>query len=91
MKKSFYLISAVVLTISITACKEQKSEAWYKEHPTETYNTYSDCLKSGESSDNCEFSYRAAKMFARSDNPEISNKFTELFNKKDEIRKQLTN
>ncbi|HFD6683619.1 EexN family lipoprotein [Providencia vermicola] len=89
MNKLICFIGAIFITVSTSACNDQKSEAWYKEHPKETYTTYSECLKSGEASDNCEFAYRASKMFARSENPEINQKFIELFKKKEENRKKL--
>jgi hypothetical protein len=88
MKKIFYLVASVIIITTMTGCKEQKSEAWYKSHPNETYETYSECLESGEASDNCEFSYRAALMFARSSNPDVNQKFIDLFKKKEEIRKK---
>ncbi len=36
----------------LSGCKETKSEAWYKEHPDETYKVYTQCLRDGEASDN---------------------------------------
>lgn len=48
----------------LSGCKETKSEAWYKEHPGETYKVYMQCLRDGIS-DNGEFAHRAALMFAQ--------------------------
>lgn len=63
----------------LSGCKETKSEAWYKEHPDETYKVYTQCLMDGEASDNCEFAHRAALMFAQTGKPGIREKFETLF------------
>ena len=81
MVKSIPIIFIAALTL--TGCKEEKSEAWYKKNPEATYSTYSQCLKDGESSKNCEFAMRAALMFSHSGQPEIKHKFIKLFEDKE--------
>lgn len=84
MKKAFTVIIVLSLTINLSACKDEKSEAWYKQNPEETYKRYSQCLNDGEASMDCEFSYRAAVMFAQ----EGKQEFKELFRKKEELRRK---
>lgn len=86
-----------VLTLCITSgilvlsgCKETKSEAWYKEHPDETYKVYTQCLMDDEASDNCEFAHRAALMFAQTGKPGIREKFETLFQQEAQKRKSVT-
>ncbi|EKN5943523.1 EexN family lipoprotein [Yersinia enterocolitica] len=90
MHKKAKLIMILSMLTLLAACKEEKSESWYKQHPDETYEVYSQCLKDGEASDNCEFSYRAALMFARAGNPGVKDKFENLFAKKEEMRRKVT-
>lgn len=85
-----------VLTLCITSgilvlsgCKETKSEAWYKEHPDETYKVYTQCLMDGEASDNCEFAHRAALMFAQTGKPGIRENSRHCFSRKPK-RKSVT-
>lgn len=84
MKKAFTIIIMLSSIISLLACKDERSEGWYKEHPQETYKRYSQCLNDGEASMDCEFSYRAALMFAH----EGKQEFKELFRKKEELRRK---
>lgn len=81
MIKPLIIVLASILTL--TGCKEEKSEAWYKKHPDETYATYSQCLKDGEASNNCEFAMRAALMFSHSGQPLVKEKFVKLFEDKE--------
>lgn len=76
--------------VILSGCKETKSEAWYKQHPDETYNVYTQCLKEGETSDNCEFAHRAAIMFAQTGKPGIKEKFEALFQQEAAKRKAFT-
>ncbi|HDZ2513845.1 TPA: EexN family lipoprotein [Klebsiella pneumoniae] len=84
---TLYTLSGVIL---LSSCKETKSEAWYKQHPDETYAVYTQCLKDGEASDNCEFAQRAAIMFAQIGKPGIKEKFETLFQQEAEKRKSVT-
>ncbi|WP_072051755.1 EexN family lipoprotein [Raoultella terrigena] len=81
--KSLPVVLITVSVLLLSGCKDVKSESWYKQHPKETYSTYSQCLKDGEASDNCEFAYRAALMFAH----EKKSEFIELFEQKAEARR----
>ncbi|HGY2281750.1 TPA: EexN family lipoprotein [Citrobacter braakii] len=74
----------------LPGCKESKSEAWYKQHPDETYKVYTQCIKDGEASDNCEFAHRAALMFAQTGKPGIKQKFETVFQQEAEKRKTAT-
>lgn len=84
---TLYTLSGVIL---LSGCKETKSEAWYKQHPDETYAVYRQCLKDGEASDNCEFAQRAAIMFAQIGKPGIKEKFEIIFQQEAEKRKSVT-
>ena len=84
---TLYILSGVIL---LSGCKETKSEAWYKQHPDETYAVYTQCLKDGEASDNCEFAQRAAIMFAQIGKPGIKEKFEIVFQQEAEKRKSVT-
>ncbi|WP_413724161.1 EexN family lipoprotein [Sodalis sp. RH16] len=84
---TLYILSGVIL---LSGCKETKSEAWYKQHPDETYAVYTQCLKDGEASDNCEFAQRAAIMFAQIGKPGIKEKFEIIFQQEAEKRKSVT-
>ncbi|EFM9948133.1 EexN family lipoprotein [Escherichia coli] len=84
---TLYTLSGVIL---LSGCKETKSEAWYKQHPDETYAVYTQCLKDGEASDNCEFAQRAAIMFAQIGKAGIKEKFETLFQQEAEKRKSVT-
>lgn len=84
---TLYTLSGVIL---LSGCKETKSEAWYKQHPDETYAVYTQCLKNGEASDNCEFAQRAAIMFAQIGKPGIKEKFEIIFQQEAEKRKSVT-
>ena len=55
MLRSLFTLCTLSGVILLSGCKETKSEAWYKQHPDETYAVYTQCLKDGEASDNCEF------------------------------------
>jgi ABC-type nitrate/sulfonate/bicarbonate transport system substrate-binding protein len=68
--------------ILLSGCKETKSEAWYKQHPDETYAVYTQCLKDGEASDNCEFAHRAALMFAQEGQPGVKENSRRYFSRK---------
>lgn len=78
------IILLVLVTSSMLAgCKEEaKTFAWYKEHPKETYTVYSECVKTGEASLNCEGARRAALAFSRGEDKDLVQKFTPLINKK---------
>jgi len=65
MSRSLLTLFVASGVIALSGCKETKSEAWYKQHPDETYTVYAKYLKDGEASDNCEFAHRAAIMFAQ--------------------------
>lgn len=84
---TLYTLSGVIL---LSGCKDTKSEAWYKQHPDETYAVYTQCLKEGEASDNCEFAQRAAIMFAQIGKSGIKEKFETLFQQEAEKRKSVT-
>ncbi|EPY9770409.1 lipoprotein [Klebsiella variicola] len=84
---TLYTLSGVIL---LSGCKETKSEAWYKQHPDETYAVYTQCLKDGEASDNCEFAQRAAIMLAQIGKPGIKEKFEIIFQQEAEKRKSVT-
>lgn len=90
MVKPLFILWAVSCAIALSGCKETKSEAWYKQHPDETYEVYTQCLKDGEASDNCEFAHRAALMFAQIGKPGIKEKFETLFQQEAEKRKSVT-
>lgn len=83
MKKVFTIIMVCISITSLSACKEEKSEDWYKKHPQESFQKYSQCLSSGESTLECEYSHRAALMFAHEGRTE----FKELFRQKEEMRR----
>jgi uncharacterized protein YgiB involved in biofilm formation len=90
MLKPLLALCAISGVILLSGCKETKSEAWYKQHPDETYEVYTQCLKDGEASDNCEFAQRAAIMFAQIGKPDIKQKFETLFQQEAEKRKTVT-
>ncbi len=52
MLRSLFTLCTLSGVILLSGCKETKSEAWYKQHPDETYAVYTQCLKDGEASDN---------------------------------------
>lgn len=90
MLKPLLTLCAISGVIGLSGCKETKSEAWYKQHPDETYTVYTQCLKDGEASDNCEFAQRAAIMFAQTGKLGIKEKFETLFQQEAEKRKTVT-
>ncbi|HCA9524871.1 TPA: EexN family lipoprotein [Klebsiella variicola subsp. variicola] len=90
MLRSLFTLCILSGVILLSGCKETKSEAWYKQHPDETYAVYTQCLKEGEASDNCEFAQRAAIMFAQIAKPGIKEKFEILFQQEAEKRKSVT-
>ncbi|EEG1124379.1 TPA: EexN family lipoprotein [Salmonella enterica subsp. enterica serovar Java] len=90
MPRIYYFFLITITSLVLSGCNDEKSEAWYKKHPDETYVTYSKCLKNGESSNNCEFAMRAAIMFAQQGKPEIKKKFENLFIQEANNRKKLT-
>lgn len=90
MFKRLLTLCVVSGAVILSGCKETKSEAWYKQHPDETYNVYTQCLKEGETSDNCEFAHRAAIMFAQTGKPGIKEKFESLFQQEAANRKAFT-
>ncbi|GKM25081.1 EexN family lipoprotein [Klebsiella variicola] len=90
MLRSLFTLSTLSGVILLSGCKETKSEAWYKQHPDETYAVYTQCLKDGEASDNCEFAQRAAIMFAQIGKPRIKEKFEIIFQQEAEKRKSVT-
>ncbi|WP_049855384.1 EexN family lipoprotein [Dickeya fangzhongdai] len=90
MLKLVSILCVISAIITLSGCKETRSEAWYKEHPDETYQVYTQCLKDGEASDNCEFAHRAALMFAQTGKPGIKEKFETLFQQEAQKRKAVT-
>ncbi|HHO8472804.1 EexN family lipoprotein [Klebsiella pneumoniae] len=90
MLKPLLILCALSGVIVLSGCKETKSEAWYKHHPEETYTVYTQCLKDGEASDNCEFAHRAALMFAQEGNPGVKEKFEAIFQQEAEKRNTIT-
>lgn len=77
------LLVLVTSSVMLAGCKEEaKTYAWYKEHPKETYTVYSECVKTGEASLNCEGARRAALAFSRGEDKELVQKFTPLINKR---------
>lgn len=90
MLRSLFTLSTLSGVILLSGCKETKSEAWYKQHPDETYAVYTQCLKDGEASDNCEFAQRAAIVFAQIGKPRIKEKFEIIFQQEAEKRKSVT-
>ena len=90
MLRSLFTLCTLSGVILLSGCKETKSEAWYKQHPDETYAVYTQCLKDGEASDNCEFAQRAAIMFAQIGKPGIKEKFETFFQQEAEKRKSVT-
>ncbi|WP_426346109.1 EexN family lipoprotein [Cronobacter universalis] len=90
MLRSLFTLCTLSGVILLSGCKETKSEAWYKQHPDETYAVYKQCLKDGEASDNCEFAQRAAIMFAQIGKPGTKEKFETLFQLEAEKRKSVT-
>jgi len=88
--RSLFTLSTLSGVILLSGCKETKSEAWYKQHPDETYAVYTQCLKDGEASDNCEFAQRAAIMFAQIGKPGIKEKFEIIFQQEAKKRKSVT-
>lgn len=73
------LIALIIGSFTILGCKEEvKSEQWYKQHPDETYEFYSKCLKDGVSNQNCENARRAKNHFANFGNDEQKKRFSEL-------------
>lgn len=84
MKKTGMMLLAFFSVLIISGCKEEdKSEAWYKQHPDETYKVYKKCLETGSNSDNCDAAHHAALGFANplGNSKETSDKFTELLKK----------
>ncbi|XQS17080.1 EexN family lipoprotein [Citrobacter telavivensis] len=90
MFKTLLSLSLYASFFILSGCEEIRSEAWYKQHPDETYEVYMQCLKDGEASDNCEFAQRAAIMYAQIGKPEIKEKFEALFQLEAEKRKNVT-
>ncbi|WP_413732940.1 EexN family lipoprotein [Sodalis sp. RH20] len=90
MSKSLLTLFVASGVIVLSGCKETKSEAWYKQHPDETYTVYTQCLKDGEASDNCEFAHRAAIMYAQIGKPGIKEKFEALFQQEARKIKSVT-
>ncbi len=90
MSKSLLTLFVASGVIALSGCKETKSEAWYKQHPDETYTVYTQCLKDGEASDNCEFAHRAAIMYAQIGKPGIKEKFEVLFQQEAKKIKSVT-
>ncbi|HBW8003299.1 TPA: EexN family lipoprotein [Klebsiella pneumoniae] len=90
MLRSLFTLCTLSGVILLSGCKETKSEAWYKQHPDETYAVYTQCLKDSEASDNCEFAQRAAIMFAQIGKPGTKEKFETLFQLEAEKRKSVT-
>ncbi|ECC1948281.1 EexN family lipoprotein [Salmonella enterica] len=88
MKRIFPVIISTTFILTITGCKEERSESWYKQHPDETYTTYSKCLEDGEANNNCEFAMRAALMFSHSGSPEVKDKFIKLFEQKEKALRE---
>lgn len=80
MKKTGLLSVTILGIFLLSGCKEEeKSEAWYKQHPDKTYEVYKKCIETGSNSDNCDAARYAAEMFADPLNhPETSDKFREL-------------
>jgi len=80
--KHFILLALVTFSALLAGCKEEaKTYAWYKEHPKETYTVYTECVKTGEASLNCESARRAALAFSRGEDKDLVQKFTPLINK----------
>ncbi|MZG45528.1 EexN family lipoprotein [Dickeya dianthicola] len=90
MLKPVSILCVISAIITLSGCKETRSEAWYKEHPDETYQVYTQCLKDGEASDNCKFAHRAALVFAQTGKPGIKEKFETLFQQEAQKRKAVT-
>ncbi|CAG74523.1 putative plasmid protein [Pectobacterium atrosepticum SCRI1043] len=90
MFKPIVTLCVISGAILLSGCKETKSEAWYKQHPDETYDVYTQCLRDGEASDNCEFAQRAAIMFAQTGKPGIKEKFETLFQQEVQKIKSVT-
>lgn len=90
MFKPIVTLCVISGAILLSGCKETKSEAWYKQHPDETYDVYTQCLRDGEASDNCEFAQRAAIMFAQTGKPDIKEKFETLFQQEAQKIKSVT-
>ena len=82
MLRSLFTLCTLSGVILLSGCKETKSEAWYKQHPDETYVVYTQCLKDGEASDNCEFAHRAALMFAQEASPGLRRNSRRYFSRK---------
>lgn len=82
MLRSLFTLCTLSGVILLSGCKETKSEAWYKQHPDETYAVYTQCLKDGEASDNCEFAHRAALMFAQEGQPGVKENSRRYFSRK---------
>jgi hypothetical protein len=71
------------------AVKKPNPKPGIKQHPDETYAVYTQCLKDGEASDNCEFAHRAALMFAQTGKPGIRENSRRCFSRKPK-RKSVT-
>ncbi|EFH6202104.1 EexN family lipoprotein [Escherichia coli] len=83
MNKTF--ISVIIMASALsTGCKdEEKSYAWYSDHPDETYDVYTECLESGEASLNCDGARRAAIKFAHEEGyRNEEGRFTNIFKNK---------
>lgn len=90
MLRSLFTLCTLSGVILLSGCKDTKSETWYKQHPDETYAVYTQCLKDGEASDNCEFAHRAALMFAQEGQPGVKEKFEAIFQQEAEKRNVVT-
>ncbi|EMX1684492.1 EexN family lipoprotein [Escherichia coli] len=83
MRKTF--ISVIIIASSISSgCKdEEKSYSWYGSHPDETYDVYTNCLKDGDASDNCDNARQAAIKFAHEEGyRNEEGRFTKIFKNK---------
>ena len=81
--KKIIVLALVASAALLAGCKEEaKSYDWYSSHPKETYTVYSECVKTGEASLNCEGARRAALAFSRGEDEELVQKFTPLINKR---------
>ncbi|MDR5617852.1 EexN family lipoprotein [Arsenophonus sp.] len=79
MMKKIGFMTVMIGCVILLGCKEEvKSEEWYNQHPDETYNVYSKCLKDGESSQNCENARRAKNNFVNLGTEEQKTRFSEL-------------
>lgn len=82
MLRSLFTLCTLSGVIVLSGCKETKSEARYKQHPDETYEVYTQCLKDGEASDNCDLPTGQHLCLHRKASPGLRRNLRRYFSRK---------